>query len=152
MARYTQMRRWEPFRDLLQMQRDVNRLFGAEDDFGFNGTWAPLMDIHEGSDAYTLSLDVPGMTSDDIEVTFDRGVLTIRGERRFLGEDKAEQYRRVERHYGAFERSVTLPAPVDAEGINASVHDGVLEITVPKAEEAKPRQIKIGEGARQLEA
>ena len=155
MARSMQLGRWEPFRDLLNVQRDLNRFFGGtldDSDVGLRGSWAPAMDIHESQDAFTVWMDVPGMSSDDIDITLDRNLLTVRGERSFSTERKEEEYRRVERRFGAFERSVTLPSHVDPDAINAAVTDGVLEIVIPKAEEAKPRQIKVGQGARQLNA
>lgn len=154
MARSMQLGRWEPFRDLLNAQRDLDQLFGRgfDDDIGLRGSWSPAMDIHESDQAFTVWMDVPGMSSDDIDITLDRNLLTVRGERSFSTERREEDFRRVERRTGAFERSVTLPSHVDAEGINASVTDGVLEIVIPKAEEAKPRQIKVGQGTRQLNA
>lgn len=150
MARYMQMRRWEPFRDLLNVQRDLDRLMQGRQEDLLTGTWTPPMDIHESTDAFTVTLDVPGMTSEDVEVTLDRNLLTVRGQRSFSEEHREEDFRRIERHYGAFERSVSLPAAVDADGIDASVTDGVLEITIPKAAEARPRQIKVGGPTKQL--
>lgn len=155
MARFIQTRNWEPFRDLLSVQQDLGRLVdrtlaGASDP-GFRGSWAPLMDIHESEDAFTVWMDVPGMSGDDIEVTLDRTLLTIRGERSFTSDRAEEGFHRVERRYGRFERTVTLPSHVDADGIAASVDAGVLEVTIPKAEEARPRQIKVGTARKQLE-
>ena len=154
MARFIQTRNWEPFRDLLSVQRDLNRVFDraltGESDAFLRGTWAPQMDIHESEEAFTVWMDVPGLTSDDVEVTLDRNVLSVRGDRAFSDERREETFHRIERRYGQFERTVTLPSTVDPDGITASVHDGVLEITIPKAAEAKPRQIKVG-SAKQLE-
>lgn len=154
MTRYVQARTLDPFQGLLGVQRDLNRVFDralSSDPDAFLGSWAPRMDIHESQDAFTVWMDVPGLSSDDVQVTLDRNLLSIRGQRRFSEEHKEESFHRIERRYGQFERTVTLPATVDADGISASVDNGVLEITIPKAPEAKPRQIKVGTASKQIE-
>jgi HSP20 family protein len=108
--------------------------------------WAPALDISERKDAYLVTVEVPGVNADDLDITLEDGLLTIQGERQLTSESSEQQYHRVERRYGAFRRSITLPAHVMAEGIQASFEDGVLQILVPKAEEAKPRRIQIRPG------
>lgn len=155
MSRYMQVRRWDPFRDLVSLQTDLNRLFGrtfGEGDETAVGAWSPFLDLYETPEKFVVKVDLPGMSSEDVDLTFDDNVLTIRGERKWTDEVNEESFHRVERRYGAFTRSVSLPAHVDADGIQASFSDGVLEIAVPKSETAKPRKIKIGEGARELNA
>jgi len=146
--------RWDPFRDLMALQNDLTRFFGdtyAGGEVGSRGTWAPFLDIAEDQEGFRISVDLPGMTADDVEITLNQNLLTIRGERKTGNEIKEENYHRVERRYGAFERTVSLPAQVDSDGIQADYSNGVLEVRVPKAEQAKPRKIKIGE-SRQLDS
>lgn len=145
--------RWDPFRDVLSLRDEMDRLLqrGWSEET-FSGQWAPPLDLYEEDDRFVIKLDLPGMHSENIEVTLDQNLLSIRGERMFEDEAKQESYHRIERRYGSFARSVSLPAQVDADAIQAEFTDGVLTVTVPKAETAKPRKIKIGEGARQLNA
>ena len=142
--------RWDPFRDLLSIQDEMNRLFRRTLSEGDSGDaaearprWAPALDIAERDDAYVVHVEVPGVNPDDLEVTLEEGVLTVKGERRFTEESTKEHYHRVERRYGAFRRSITLPTQVMTDAIDATFKDGVLEITVPKAAEAKPRRIEV---------
>lgn len=151
MARYGQLTRWEPFRDLMALQNELSRVFGSGSDVvSAQGSWAPLLDVYEADDRFVIKVDLPGMNPDDIDVTLDQNLLTIKGERRFDSEVKQESYHRVERSYGTFQRTISLPSQVDADGIQAEFRDGVLELAVPKAEAARPRKIKIGEGAREI--
>jgi HSP20 family protein len=138
---------WDPFRDLGLLQSDMNRLFERFGD-GERARFMPALDIHEEDDHFVVRCDLPGMGEDDVNIEVEDRVLRISGERRDEHEDKQDGYRRVERSYGRFERMLTLPEGVDAEAIQASFDKGVLELTVPKPEERKPRRITIG-GKRQ---
>jgi len=144
--------RWEPFRDLLAIQDRMNRIFDesfrgmnrqGDDDWALGGAWAPLVDIYEREGNIELKAELPGVDSKDVDVRVENNVLTLRGERRIDKEVKRESYHRVERAYGSFSRSFTLPSMVDTERIKAEFKDGVLHLTLPKKEEAKPRQISI---------
>ena len=110
--------------------------------------WAPALDISERKDAYLVTVELPGLKPEDLDITMEDGLLTIQGERHFAHDSSEQQFHRVERRYGAFRRSITLPAHVMAEGIQASFEDGVLQILVPKAEEAKPKRIQVRPGRR----
>jgi HSP20 family protein len=140
--------RWDPFQDLLAIQDEMNQLFGRARSQGQTGgrMWAPALDISERKDAYVVTVEVPGVKGDDIDITLEDGLLTIQGERQFASESSEQQYHRVERRYGSFRRSITLPAQVKADAIEASFEDGVLEVVVPKAEEAKPKKITVRAG------
>lgn len=137
--------RWEPFRELTALQNEMNRWFGTPSPG--NGvrasTWAPASDVWETEDEFVLSFDLPGIPEDEISVEFDDDVLTVSGERSRIEESSDEHFHRFERRYGAFQRSVSLPAGVDESKINARYDKGVLEIRVPKPEEQKPRRIEI---------
>jgi HSP20 family protein len=144
--------RWEPFRDLVNIQDRMNRLFdeafrgtprAGEEDWALGGSWAPLVDIYEHEGNIVLKAELPGIEPKDVDIRVENNVLTLRGERRIDTEVKREQYHRVERAYGAFSRSFTLPSVVDTEKIKAEYKDGVLRMTLPTREEAKPKQINI---------
>ena len=146
--------RWEPFRELSTLQSEMNRLFNSVFDSptspgngGAARRWIPAMDLVETEDDFVLRADLPGMTEDDVKIEFEDGTLTISGERRSEHETKNEGYYRVERAYGSFSRSLTLPQGVDPERVSASFDKGVLEVRVPKPEARKPRRIEIGAGA-----
>jgi HSP20 family protein len=152
--------RWDPFQDLLSIQDEMNQLFGQA--LGQGGrtatrgeaatrTWAPALDIAERNDAYVVTVEVPGIKPEELEITLENGALTISGERRFESETTEKQYHRVERRYGAFRRSITLPDRVRADAIEASFEDGLLQVVVPKAEEAKPRRIEVRAGRGSVE-
>jgi HSP20 family protein len=138
----------DPLREFAVMQDRLNRLFGnvylRDEDTGFRGTWVPPVDIFE-TDKHDLVLraELPGMTREDIEVTVENGTIVIKGEKKFDPEVKEEHYRRIERTYGAFQRSFTLPNTVDATKVAAEYKNGVLTITLPFKEEAKPRTINV---------
>jgi HSP20 family protein len=143
--------RWEPFRELNTLQSEMNRLFNSAFDTptgpgngGAGRRWMPAMDLVETQDDFVLRADLPGMTEDDVKIEFEDGTLTISGERKSEHETKNEGYYRVERAYGSFSRSLTLPQGVDPERVSASFDKGVLEVRVPKPEERKPRRIEIG--------
>jgi HSP20 family protein len=148
--------RWDPFRDLLTIQDEMNQLFGRA--FGERQAqgegagpalraWAPALDISEQKDAYVVTVELPGIKQEDLDITLEDGLLTLQGERRFEQESADEQYHRIERRYGSFRRAITLPSQVEADAIEASFADGVLTVRVPKAEEARPKKIEVRVGA-----
>ena len=152
--------RWEPVRELSSLQNDMNRLFNTFFDTpsGGNGAttarrWIPAMDLVETDDHFVLKADLPGLSEDDVHIDVEDNVLTVSGERRAEHEDKREGYVRVERAYGAFRRSLTLPEGIDPEAVVASFENGVLDIRIPKPEERKPRRvaIKVGDAAPAIE-
>jgi HSP20 family protein len=142
--------RWTPFRELSTFQDRMNRLFDdvvkapyRADEGLAAAAWAPAVDIYETDREIVLNAELPEMQEKDIDIKVEDSVLTITGERRMEKEVKEENYHRIERAYGAFNRSFTLPRTVDREGIKAAYKDGVLKVTLPKKEEVKPKQIKI---------
>lgn len=146
--------RWNPARELLNMEREFNRLFNVFGKrFGFsesdtkdeyeNAVWMPLTDIKEDKDNYYVMLDLPGVSKDDVKVSYSDSQLSISGERKQEKEEKDAKYHRVERVYGRYYRSFTLPSKVKDDKIEAEFKDGQLKITVPKAEEAKPKELEI---------
>ena len=144
--------RWEPVRDLLTLQERMNRMFDSsyrgsgDEDWALGGSWAPAVDIYEKDGNIVLKAELPGVDPKDVDVRVENNLLTLRGERKFDNEVKRDSYHRVERAYGAFSRSFTLPNVVDTGNIKAEYRDGVLHMTLPKREEAKPRQIQINVG------
>jgi HSP20 family protein len=133
--------------DMKTLQTQLNRIFEpfvrmADDELA-SGTWVPPVDVAEAQDKILVRAEVPGMKQDDITIEFENGVLTIKGERKIEKNGEGVTWHRVERTYGNFVRSFTLPRTVDAERISASYREGILEIEVPKKEEAKPKQIRI---------
>jgi HSP20 family protein len=146
--------RWDPFQDLLAIQDEMNQVFGrARQGQGQGGgrMWAPALDISERKDAYVVTVEVPGVNAEDLDITLEDGLLTIQGERQFTQESTEQQFHRVERRYGSFRRSITLPSQVQADAIEASFENGVLEVVVPKAEEAKPKKISVKAGGSRRE-
>ena len=146
--------RYDPFRDLKSLQDEVNRLFSTNFTRSFGdegiarGVWTPNVDIFENKDEIVLEAELPGMNREDFELTIENNVLTLRGERRFEKRDEADNYHRVERAYGAFTRSFTLPQTVSAENAAAEYKNGVLRVTLHKREEVKARRIEVqGESA-----
>jgi HSP20 family protein len=151
------MMRWDPFQDLRSAQEEMAQMspmlghaLGLHAQKGggraMTTAWAPALDISERKDAYLVTVELPGVEVDDLEITLEDGLLTIRGERHFAHDSSEQQFHRVERRYGAFRRSITLPAQVQAEQIEASFENGVLQIMVPKMEEAKPKRIQVRPG------
>lgn len=138
--------RWEPFRDMISLRADMDRLFKSlfgeipEEREGF---WAPVMDIEEDNDNVMVRAEIPGMNKEDIKVSVRNNVLTISGERKQEKEMKTKTYHRVERSYGKFSRTITLPSEVETDKIKASYKDGVLMVTLPKPESKKPKQIDV---------
>ena len=151
--------RWEPIRELSSLQSDMNRFFDAMFQAPAGGgqaaqlrRWTPAMDLAETEDAFVLRADLPGVSEEDVSIELEDTVLTVSGERKSDHENKGEGYYRVERAFGAFSRSLTLPKGVDAEAIAAQFTDGVLEVRIPKPEQRKPRRIAINGEPRELEA
>ncbi len=147
----TVMTRWEPYRELTSLQNRLSRLF--EDQFGNGredsltaGAFIPPVDIYEDEHSILLKLEVPGIDEKDLEVKVENNVMTVSGERKFEKEEKEENFRRVERRYGSFTRSFTLPNTVNAEDVSANYENGVLKIKLGKRAEAKPKQIKVNIG------
>jgi HSP20 family protein len=147
--------RWEPMRELNTLQTEMNRLFNSFFDEGGEGKmtrrWAPAIDLLEREDSLVLKADLPGLSEDDVKIEVRDNVLRISGERRADFEDKQNGYYRVERAFGSFSRSLTLPEGVDADKIDASFDNGVLEVKIPKPEERKPRRIEIGANPKTIE-
>ncbi len=155
----TVITRWDPFREFSTLQDRMNRLF--RDSYGPEGreealttsTFAPAVDVYEDEHNVSLKIEVPGIDEKDIDVRIENNTLTVHGERKFEKEEKEENYRRVERSYGSFTRSFTLPNTVDVEHVSANYDKGVLKIALPKKAEAKPKQIKVNVGGEKtLEA
>ncbi len=132
--------RWDPFRDLTSVEEEFDRLVGRA--FSRNA-WVPALDVRETDDRFELSVDLPGIEPDAVTVNFEDGTLSISGKREFSNEDAGETWHRIERGFGAFARQVRLPRTADPERIEASFDRGVLTVTVPKAEAAKPRTIEV---------
>jgi HSP20 family protein len=142
--------RWEPLREINSLQSEMNRLFNTVFDTPSNGSgnvlrrWMPAMDLVESGDHFVLRADLPGMSEDDVNIEFEDGTLTVSGERKAEHEESKEGFHRVERSFGAFSRSLTLPQGIDPEAVTAKFDRGVLEIRIPKPEQRKPRKIAIG--------
>ncbi len=136
--------RYEPFRDLARLQEEMGRLF---DDRLFKASesmgWTPACDIFEDDEAVTLRFELAGVEPKDVEIRFENGVLTLRGERKLEKEEKRDNYHRVELAYGTFTRTFALPATVDAERIKAEAKNGILTVMLPKKAEAKPRALQV---------
>jgi HSP20 family protein len=142
-----QLTRWDPVRDLIQISNRLSRFatddsgrFGGEDSYG---SWVPPVDIFEKNETLVLRVELPGVEKDDIDIRVENGVLTLHGQRRREQEFDEKNAYRLERSYGAFSRSFSLPTIVDSSKIVATYRDGVLEVTLPKAEEAKPKRVPI---------
>jgi HSP20 family protein len=144
--------RWEPVRELNSIQSEMNRLFNTFFDTptttngGQVRRWIPAMDLVQSGDDYVLRADLPGVNGGDVNIELDGNVLTISGERKVAHEERKEGYYRVERAFGRFSRSLTLPKGVDPEGVQAHFEDGVLEVRVPRPEQHKPRKVAINVG------
>lgn len=141
--------RYDPFREIRSLQDEVNRLFTtvtpaqANREEMLNGAWAPKVDIFENKENLVLEAELPGMTRDDFELAFENNVLTLKGERRFEKKTDEDNYHRIERAYGSFTRSFTLPQTVTAEGARAEFANGILYVSLPKREETKARKIDV---------
>ena len=146
--------KFNPMRDLVDIEREFNRMFNSfENKFGIsrskedneyeNAVWMPLTDIFEDKDKYSLKLDLPGIKKEDVKISYVDGKLSIGGERVQESEHKDSKCHRIERSFGKYYRSFSLPEHIQSDKINAEFKDGQLTITVPKAEEAKPKEIEI---------
>jgi len=146
--------RWEPVREISSIQSEMNRLFNSFFDTPTTGNggaprrWLPAMDVVETDDHFVLTADLPGLGEEDVNIEIEENVLTVSGERKAEHEDKREGFVRVERSYGSFRRSLTLPEGVDADAVSANFDKGVLEIRIPKPEVRKPRKVEIQVGER----
>ena len=145
--------RWDPFRDLVSIQDELNRMFGrtfarAEPTRSPEaGAWIPSMDVYETEDEIVVTLELPGIEPGDVEVSVEDSTLTVSGTRAFSNEVNEDRYHRVERRYGSFSRSISLPQSVDTEKVEAAFDKGVLTVEVRKVERAKPKKIEIKAGA-----
>src|SRR5437660_9770479 len=148
----TVLTRWEPLREFATLEDRMNRLFrdsyndAGQDESLTTSRFAPAVDVYEDEHQVTLKVEVPGIDEKDIDVRVENNTLTVQGERKIEHEEKEENYRRVERQYGSFVRTFTLPPTVDNEKVAANYEKGVLKITLPKKAEAKPKQIKVNIG------
>jgi HSP20 family protein len=138
----------DPFRELAAMQDRMARLFGdvymRDEDTGFRGSWTPAVDIFETENHdLVLKAELPGMGREDVEVVVENSTLVLKGDKKFESDVKEESYRRIERTYGTFHRSFTLPNTVDASKVSADFKNGVLTVKLPFREEARPRTIKV---------
>jgi HSP20 family protein len=140
--------RWDPARELDTLQTDLNRVFdtffGGRTENGAPRRWIPAMDLAETDEHLVLKADLPGLGADDVEIEVKDGVLTVSGERKTEHEDSSHGYHRVERSYGRFSRSLSLPQGVDPDQVQAEFDKGVLEVRVPKPAERKPHRVQIG--------
>ncbi len=140
--------RWDPFRELNALQNRMNRLFeeqsgGGREESLTTGAFVPPVDIYEDEHSIQLKLEVPGIDEKDLDIKVENNVLTVSGERKFEKEEKEENFHRVERRYGSFSRSFTLPNTVNTEDIQADYDHGMLKVRLAKRAEAKPKQIKV---------
>jgi len=144
--------RWDPFRDLNILQERMNRVFEdaagrgwKTDEPSATTSWSPAVDIYETDNEITVQAELPGVDRKDIALQLENNVLTLKGERRFEKETNQENYHRIERSYGGFSRAFTIPTSVDDDKIRADYKDGILKIALPKKEQVKAKQIKIGD-------
>ena len=149
--------RWDPFRDVMTLQNRMNSLFQdfnrsqGDGDSLATTAFAPPVDIYEDEHKIMLKVDAPGMKESDFDIQMENGVLTVKGERKFEKEEKEENFHRIERRYGSFYRSFTLPNTINPETIKANYDAGVLKVELEKRAEARPKQIKVRVGAASLE-
>lgn len=140
--------KWDPFKDLLSFPREVDRFLEKTlgepyETLWRRGTWMPEIDVYETEENVTVKAELPGLDTKDVDITVDEDALTIKGERKFSDEVKRENYHRVERRYGMFERTVLLPAAIKKEQVKAVFKDGVLEVVLPKVEKTLPKRVKV---------
>lgn len=150
--------KYDPFRELRSLQDEMNRLFMtniprsvAQEDLA-SGGWSPSVDIYESENEIILEAELPGMKRDDFEVSIENNVITLKGKREFEKKEEGDNYHRVERSYGAFTRSFSLPRTVSAENTTADFRNGVLKVTLPKREEAKARRIEVAGESEEAKA
>jgi HSP20 family protein len=152
--------RWEPARELGTIQNEMNRLFNTFFDTPTQGNggayrrWVPAMDLVETDGEYVLKADLPGLSESDVNIELEDRVLTISGERKAENEERKEGYYRIERSFGSFARSLTVPEGVDGDAVKASFENGVLEVRIPKPEARKPKKVEIsvGRGPKTIES
>ena len=148
----TVLTRFQPYREFSTLQDRINRVFresysgAGQDESLTTSSFSPAVDVYEDEHTTTLKIEVPGIDEKEIDIRLENNTLTVHGERKIEKEEKEENYRRVERHYGSFTRNFSLPTTVDSEKVSASYDKGVLKITLPKKAEAKPKQIKVSVG------
>jgi len=146
--------RWNPAKELISVEKEFGKLFDSfnnrfglksskEDEDFANAVWSPLTDIKEDENKYSLHLDLPGVKKEDVKITFNNGQIAISGERNFEKEENNSKYHRVERAFGKYYRAFSLPEKIMEDKIEAEFKDGILNISIPKAEEAKPKQIEV---------
>ena len=148
--------RWEPVRELTSLQSEMNRFFNTFFDSPTAGNgvrrWVPAMDLVETVDHFVLKADLPGLNEGDVSIEVQDNVLTVSGERKAEHEDKREGYYRVERSFGSFRRTLTLPEGVDPEAVGATFDNGVLEVRIPKPEKPQPTKVEITVGGEEADA
>jgi len=151
----TMITRWDPFREMMSLSDRMNRLFQennlptARGEEALGTSFMPPVDVYEDEHGITLKMEVPGIDEKDIDIRLENNTLSIRGERKFEKEEKEENFQRIERRYGTFTRTFTLPATVDTENVQADYDRGVLSIRLSKRAEARPKQIKVNVGGQQ---
>ena len=148
--------RFDPFREINALHNAMTRALqtagttGYGDELTTSGSFVPPVDIYEDENSISLRLEIPGMKQEDLDIRLENNTLTVRGERKFEKEEKEENFHRIERRYGSFTRSFTLPATVNSEEVQADYEQGVLKVRLPKRAEAKPKQIKVNLGSKTL--
>ncbi|MHB1001676.1 MAG: Hsp20/alpha crystallin family protein [Armatimonadota bacterium] len=140
--------RWDPFRDLESLQEDVNKLFQERfvkprRETASARVWAPVVDVIEDNEQIIVKAELPGMRKEDIDIELAGDTLVIKGERKLENDEKKDNYVRVERAYGQFQRSFTIGVPVKSDQVKANYKDGILEIIIPKSEEVKPKKVEV---------
>lgn len=135
-------RRWDPLQDLFQVGNELSRLIGTAES-SVRGVWSPAVDILEGPEHFQIVVELPGMKSEDVNITVENDVLTLTGERQISEPSEQDSFRRVERQYGPFGRRIAIPPRCDSSKIEAGMDNGLLTITVPKVEQAKPHRIEV---------
>ncbi len=141
--------KWEPFKEMISLRDEIDRLFNdffrrtPEDEMEPHGVWYPALDIEESDNDIKVIAELPGMKKEDIKITISEGQLVIQGEREFEKEEKDKTYHRIERSYGKFRRSISLPTEVEVDKVKANYEKGILSITIPKSEKVKPKEIGI---------
>ena len=146
----TNLNRWDPFNEMLTLREAMSQLFEdsvvSPNKLSRASGFAPALDLSETEDSFVVEVALPGLKPEDVHVTFENNVLTIKGELRQEAEEKKRNYHRVERRYGSFQRTIGLPSTVKADAIHASLTNGILRLDIPKAEEVKPRRISVNIG------
>jgi HSP20 family protein len=141
------IKKWEPFKELVTLRDDMDRFFNSF--FGrslgtdYDGVWAPVIDIEEDKDNFIVKAELPGMKKEDIKISVRSNILALAGERKYGSDEKTKTFHRIERAYGKFVRTITLPNEVDGDKVKAAYQDGILTITLPKPETMKPKEVEI---------